>query len=66
MDDYSDGRRDTDAADNSEITDGWGNYWSVVCPQCGKPAMAVVRPGKAACQDCDGCELHGQGAIKEL
>jgi hypothetical protein len=30
------------------LTDGFGNYWSQNCPDCGAP-MQVVRPGDARC-----------------
>lgn len=65
MDDYSDVLRDTDAADNGELTDHWGNYWPVQCPQCGEPAMVVMQAGRAICEKC-GYVTVGQGARKEL
>lgn len=34
------------------ISDDLGNTWSVVCPDCGKPTMQVVRPGKVQCTNC--------------
>jgi hypothetical protein len=34
------------------ISDGFGSAWSIVCPECEKPIMQVVRPGKVQCPDC--------------
>lgn len=39
-------------ADNT-IDDGHGNIWSVTCPECGKDAMHIVRPGKVQCGECE-------------
>jgi hypothetical protein len=33
---------------NPKITDGFGNVWSAVCPEC-VGEMEVVRPGKVQC-----------------
>ena len=35
------------------ISDGFGNSWAKKCPNCGKEAMVVVRPGKAQCNNCE-------------
>ena len=35
------------------ITDGFGSWWSKICPKCGQDAMAVVRPGICRCANCD-------------
>ena len=35
------------------ISDGFGNIWDARCPMCKKKTMHVVRPGKAACYNCD-------------
>lgn len=34
------------------ITDGFGTYWSAVCPVCGKESMVIIRPGVARCEEC--------------
>ena len=34
------------------IADGHGSAWSIVCPDCGKRTMHVVRPGKVQCGEC--------------
>ena len=34
------------------ITDGFGNYWSIICPDCGEESMEIVRPGKVQCWHC--------------
>lgn len=35
------------------LDDGFGNYWSKVCSECGKETMQIVRPGDARCTNCD-------------
>lgn len=40
------------ALDPDTISDGFGLTCSVVCPQCGKRTMEVVRPGKVQCSNC--------------
>ena len=34
------------------IDDGCGNQWSKSCPECKKPIMQIVRPGKVQCPEC--------------
>lgn len=34
------------------ISDGFGSEWPAICAECGRPTMAVVRPGKAQCSEC--------------
>ena len=34
------------------ITDGFGNSWDKICPECGKDTMKIVRPGKVQCENC--------------
>ncbi len=41
-----------DALKNETITDGFGNHWSLMCPECNKKTMVIVRPGKVQCMDC--------------
>lgn len=38
--------------DQGYITDGFGNYWSIRCPRCGKETMQVIGPGKVQCSEC--------------
>jgi ssDNA-binding Zn-finger/Zn-ribbon topoisomerase 1 len=38
--------------DKSIIDDGFGNAWSMWCPECGKKSMSIVRPGKVQCGNC--------------
>ena len=40
--------------DYNLISDGFGNYWSAICPECGQRTMQVVRPGKVQCTNCEG------------
>lgn len=35
------------------VEDGHGSTWSAYCPDCGKKAVHVVRPGKAQCSNCE-------------
>lgn len=35
------------------IGDGFGGYWSAICPKCGQDTMHVVRPGKVQCANCE-------------
>lgn len=35
--------------DYSSIDDGFGNVWSIVCPDCGGD-MEIVRPGQVQCK----------------
>jgi len=37
---------------NSTIDDGFGNTWSITCPECKQQSMEIVRPGKAQCGNC--------------
>ena len=34
------------------ISDGFGSEWSIICPECGRDTMQVVRPGNAQCSEC--------------
>jgi len=34
------------------ISDGFGSTWSLICPECGRKSMQVVRPSKAQCKYC--------------
>jgi hypothetical protein len=34
------------------ISDGFGSHWSIVCPECNRKSMHVVRPGKVQCGEC--------------
>ena len=36
----------------AEISDGFGNTWSSVCPECGKETVRVVTVGEAECREC--------------
>ena len=45
-----DGPSEASAPDT--IADGHGSAWSIVCPDCGKRTMHVVRPGKVQCGEC--------------
>lgn len=34
------------------IEDGFGNSWSVICPECRQDSMQVLAPGEAECWLC--------------
>lgn len=34
------------------LDDGFGNRCSIICPECGRPTMQIVRPGKFQCAEC--------------
>jgi hypothetical protein len=42
----------TDTQHEGIISDGFGGSWSIICPECGKPSMEIVRPGKVQCGGC--------------
>jgi hypothetical protein len=42
-----------DRGKNDLVDDGFGSTWSAYCPDCGKKAVHVVRPGKAQCSNCE-------------
>ena len=46
---YGRTREDRRANEMDFISDGFGNYWSAYCPQCGRRSLEVVRPGKVQC-----------------
>jgi hypothetical protein len=41
-----------DIGKNAIVEDGFGSAWSAYCPECGKKAVHIVRPGKAQCSHC--------------
>jgi len=41
-----------EAGGANTLDDGFGNTWSVICPECKQPTMEIVRPGKVQCGAC--------------
>jgi hypothetical protein len=35
------------------VDDGFGNIWSSFCEKCQKNSVVIVRPGDAACRNCE-------------